>query len=246
MPGSPTKSKTPPPTKEDLIKKIKEEAGKLNARVTINPDGTIILGAKSLTGVTLTDGVLNNYYKILKQWSDPLVNMIMQNNDANDTARTNKSLESYYEKKQKETYLNISLANNWNLQELTSKGYSKEEIIEGLLKKNTTLQQFTAFGFSKEDILTGLVNLGKTPEQIFNSGYEITYGAIKEKFGKTAALLNWENSIEGSDKCVKQGIAGFGSKSTCYIKDGKYISKGGRRKRSVRRQYRRSRKVSRK
>jgi hypothetical protein len=245
MPGSPTKSKAPL-TMQELKDKIREEAGKLHANVTIKSDGSIYINPTLKTGATLSDGALNNYYTILKQWSDPLVNMIMQNNAANDTARTNKSLVSDYEKKQKEIYLNISLAHNSNLQELTSRGYSKEEIIEGLLKKNANLQQITAFGFSKEDILTGLVNLGKTPEQIFNSGYEITYGAIKEKFGKTAALLNWENSIEGSDKCVKQGIAGFGSKSTCYIKDGKYMSKGGRRKRSVRRQYRRSRKVSRK
>ena len=231
MPGSPTKSK--PLSMQELKDKIKEEAVRLNAKVTIKPDGSIYINPTLKTGVTLSDGALNNYYTILKKWSDPLVNMIMQ--------------------------INYAAAQNHqkNVLAIVAADKAKQAKLIQLLNTNTDLQQITANGYTKDDILQGLISLKKTPAEIFNSGYEITYGAIKldlDKFDSTqkADFNTWENSIERSDKCVPQGkfgLPGFGkigSKSTCYIKDGKYISKGGRRKRSVRQQYRRSRKVSRK
>ncbi len=223
MPTKPAPSLTIPQLKD----KIKEEAAKLKAKVTINKDGSIILSAKSTTGETISDSALNNFYTILKKWSDPLESMIRQNEY--DAAQN-------FQKK---------------ILALEAADRAKQTKLKQLLNTNADLQQVKSEGYTSADILQGLISLKKTPEQIFNSGYQITYGEIKANLAnfeptQKADFNTWENSIEGPDKCVKQGILGYGSKSTCYIKDGKYISKGGLRKRSLRRQHRRSRKVSRK
>ena len=144
---------------------------------------------------------------------------------------------------------------------LTSRGKTPEEIaaqktaiLKQLIDSKYPVQQIFKAGYTTNDILQFLISLKYTPEQVFNSGYEITYGEIKLNLKKfqldpkqNADFNTWENSIEGSGKCkLAYGFAG--SKSDCYIdtKTGLYSKKGGRRKCSVRRQYRRSRKVSRK
>jgi hypothetical protein len=172
----------------------------------------------------------------------------------------------------KNLILKVLLDNNFPAKQIFDGGFTMTDIVNVLTSRGKTPAEIAAkktqilkqlisskypTGYTTNDILQLLISLKYTPEQVFNSGYEITYGEIKLNLDKfkldstqKAAFTTWENSIEGSDKCVKQGMFGLvGSKSTCFIESatGKYSSKkGGRRKRSVRRQYRRSRKVSRK
>ena len=235
MPGSPTKPTLSLDAQiKDLQSQIIALAAQSKITVKINPDGSVLVNPLLPTGERMKDSTIEQYNTRFYRLSGPLGKLIEQKeNIAGDKA------DYYFQKKVAE------------LQATAIAEKAKQSKLIELLKKNTDLQQLLANGYTKDDILQGLISLKKTLAEIFNSGYEITYGAIKLNYGKfdstqKADFQTWSESIEGSDKCVKQGIAGLGSKSTCYIKDGKYISKGGRRKRSVRRQYRRSRKVSRK
>ena len=171
---------------------------------------------------------------------------------------------------EKTTLLKVLLDNKYSFQQIFDGGFTMTDIVNVLTSRGQTPAEIAAkktqilkqlisskypTGYTTNDILQFLISLKYTPEQVFNSGYEITYGEIKLNLDKfkldstqKAAFNTWENSIEGSDKC-KLSFGFAGSKSTCFIESatGKFASKkGGRRKRSVRRQYRRSRKVSRK
>lgn len=219
---------------KDLQSQIMALAAEVKINVKINPDGAVWINPILPTGEKLKESAIEQYKIRFNRLSGPLGKLMEQKANIN----TNKS-DDFYQKKMAE------------LQATAIAEKAKQDKLIELLKKNTDLQQLLAKDYTKDDILQGLISLKKTLPEIFNSGYEISYGAIKLNYGKLDSTQKenwqtWSESIDGPDKCVKQGIAGFGSKSTCYIKDGKYISKGGLRKRSNRRQYRRSRKVSRK
>ena len=131
--------------------------------------------------------------------------------------------------------------------------YNTTEILEVLIdNEEFTLSKIIQFGYTKNDILDVLISR-KTPlEEIFNSRFQFTHGYLKQNIHKfNLGIFNaFSKNIEGTAKCVKDGFLGkFGNIDSCYYDSlaKKYMrKKGGRKKRSYRKQYRISRKISKK
>ena len=96
----------------------------------------------------MKDSTIEHYNARFYRLSGPLGKLIEQKeNIAGDKA------DYYYQKKVAEK--------------------AKQDKLIELLKKNTDLQQLLANGYTKEDILQGLISLKKTLAEIFDSGYQI-------------------------------------------------------------------------
>ena len=165
------------------------------------------------------------------------------------------------EKREKQNVIDINRANilkyllrGDTMKQIIDLNYDKLEILKVLIDNNFSLEQIKSYGFNEEQILNVLTSR-KTPlNEIFNSRFKFTYGYLKKHIDKSDKekydLFNaFSKSIEGPDKCVKDGAFGMiGSKAACYYDSTKniYKSKGGRTRRSHRKQYRRSRKISKK
>jgi hypothetical protein len=162
-------------------------------------------------------------------------------------------------KKQNETTNKINeikelLRSAENLEDLWR--YNNTEILEVLIdNEEFKLSKIMQFGYTQNDILDVLISR-KTPlEEIFNSRFQFTHGYLKQNIDKfdltiKASFKDFSKNIEGPAKCVKDGFLGkFGNIDSCYYDSTskKYMrKKGGGKKRSYRKQYRRSRKISKK
>lgn len=159
-------------------------------------------------------------------------------------------------KKQKETTNKINeikelLRESENIKNLWK--YNETEILEVLIdNEEFTLSKIIQFGYTKNDILDVLISR-KTPlEEIFNSRFQFTHGYLKQNINKfNLGIFNaFSKNIVGPAKCVKDGFLGkFGNIDSCYYDSlaKKYMrKKGGCKKHSYRKQYRSSRKISKK
>lgn len=157
-------------------------------------------------------------------------------------------------KKQNETTNKINeikelLHSAENLEDLWK--YDNTEILEVLIdNEEFILSKIIQLGYTQDAILDVLISR-KTPlEEIFNSRFEFTHGYLKQNIDKfDLGIFNaFSKNIEGPAKCVKDGFLGkFGNIDSCYYNSTsqKYMrKKGGGKKHSYRKQYRRSRKIS--
>ncbi len=198
--------------------------------------------------------------KHLKHLLSPL--KAKQTNQQNEIQREaeKKDRQREAEKKEKQKIIDINranilthLKNGVTMKKLLDLEFNTIDILKVLIDNDFSLEQIKSYGFNEEQILNVLTSRKKSLEEIFNSRFKFTYGYLKKHIDKSDKekydlFDKFSKSIEGPDKCVKDGAFGFGSKAACYYDSSakKYISKGGRKRRSHRNQYRRSRKISKK
>lgn len=157
-----------------------------------------------------------------------------------------------YKARRTQSLNNLIAKDDMNRERLKEMKYNDNEILEVLIANasSKSLQHIIQFGYTQDDILNVFISRNMPLEDIFKSRFQFTYGYLKkniEKFDKSIqdSFKAFSKNIEGPDKCISKLGS---SKAACYYDSyaKKYISKGGRKRRSHRNQYRRSRKISKK
>ena len=243
---------------QKLTQREQDEINTIEADIRAEENNLAILKANAnKVQIPISEKKINH----LKHRLSPLkARQTNQQNEAHQEAkRIDKQKQAERDDKQEEINSNrrnilTYLKNGATMKQLLESEYTRDDILKVLIDNDYSLEQIKSFGFNEGQILNVLI-VRKTPlNKIFNSRFKFTYGYLKKNIDKSDKqkydLFNdFSKSIEEPGKCVKDGAFGMiGSKALCYYDSSaqKYISKGGRRRRSHRNQYRRSRKISKK